>query len=337
MTRDGAAAIDGHIDAFLDYVRAEARLSPHTQTAYKTDLDDFAAFLAKKDVGAPRDVTRAHVTLYLFALRRRGAAPATSARRLAAIKSFCKFLVREGVVAADPTEDVSTPKQRTRLPRVLTPEEALRILGAPPDVTPHGIRDRAILELLYATGLRVSELVGLDVADVDLSMEIARARGKGSKERVVPMGSHAVRALLRYLREARPVIARGGAAESLFLHEPRGRRGARRMSRQEIWSVLRRHARAAGIDRPVSPHMLRHSFATHLLEGGADLRAVQEMLGHASIATTQIYTHVARDRIQQVYDSAHPRDRMRLPAGAGARGSGAGESTPAAKRQGGRT
>jgi integrase/recombinase XerD len=191
---------------------------------------------------------------------------------------------------------------------VLSREEVARLLSQPPAQTPEGLRDRAILELLYASGLRVAELVGLEVGDVDLEAEVVRVMGKGRRPRVVPMGTYAVRALEAYLNLGRPAILRGRQSRALFV-----RRGGKSLSRQRVWGMLRRYARLAGISTPVSPHMLRHSFATHLLEGGADLRAVQELLGHASIATTQIYTHVTREQLRQVFDRAHPRDRMPRP------------------------
>ncbi len=289
------------IDAFLDYLGAEAGLSERTRAAYRTDLEDFVAFAGRQGYQGPQDVRRPAVTLYLFALRRRGFQPATVARRLAALRSFYHFLVREGWVPADPTEDVASPKRASKLPRVLSAEEVARLLSQPDARTPEGLRDRAMLELLYSSGLRVSELVGLDVGHVDLEAELVRVLGKGNRERVVPLGSYAVRALQAYLSLGRPRLARGSSA--LFL----GRTG-RRLSRQWVWAALRRYARAAGIATRVSPHVLRHSFATHLLQGGADLRSVQELLGHASIATTQVYTHVARPHLREVFDRAHPRD-----------------------------
>ncbi len=289
------------VDAFLDYLGAEAGRSERTRAAYRADLLDFARFAAREGVHDPGAVTRPVVTLYLVSLRRRRLAPTTVARRLAALRGFYRFLLRERHVASDPTEDVSSPRRGEELPRVLSSEEVARLLAQPDPRTPEGLRDRALLELLYSSGLRVSELVGLDVGDVDLESELVRVLGKGSKERVVPVGSYAVRTLQAYLTLGRPRLARRSAA--LFVS-----RLGRRLSRQWVWRCLRRYARAAGISRPVTPHMLRHSFATHLLEGGADLRSVQELLGHASIATTQVYTHVARQHLRQAFDRAHPRD-----------------------------
>ena len=262
----------------------------------------------------PARVTRAAVTLYLVALRRRGRAPATVKRRAAAVRSFYKYLLRENVLSEDPTLDLAPPRLPVRLPRVLSVKEIEQLLAAPNLSTARGLRDRAMLELLYGSGLRVSEVIALNLGDVDLSVELVRCVGKGSKERVVPVGSHAVRALRAYQQEARPVLAGRRTPSALFLN----RRGGR-LTRQGCWKILRGYARQAGISRALTPHVLRHSFATHLLERGADLRAVQEMLGHASIATTQVYTHVARDRLRTVYAQAHPRAGMRI--GRGGRGS----------------
>lgn len=296
------------VEAFLDYARVEAGLSPHTCAAYHRDLTDFARFVRSRGIPSLLVVQRADVTLYLFALRQRGLAASTVARRLSALRSFYRFLVREGRAGSDPTEDVTGPRLGRRLPRVLSVEEVAQLLAQPRLDRPEGLRDRAILELLYASGLRVSELVALDVPDVDLEAELVRVVGKGRKERVVPVGSYAVRALREYLDRARARLVRRRATAALFVN-----RSGRRLGRQWIWTMLRRYAVQAGIRTFVSPHVLRHSFATHLLEGGADLRAVQELLGHANIATTQIYTHLTRDHVRAVFDRAHPRDRMPVP------------------------
>jgi integrase/recombinase XerD len=296
----------GSFEAYLAYASAERGLSRHTLEAYARDLADFAEFARRRGIDEPSGVRRATVTLYLLALRRGGLAPPSVARRLAAIRGWTGFLLREGLVADDPAADVMPARRPRPLPKVLTVGEVERLLAQPVGDGPVVLRDRAILELLYAAGLRVGELVALDVGDVHLAAEYVRCVGKGSKERVVPIGTHAVRALQRYLTHARPALAaRRRAVPALFLN----RRGGR-LSRQSVWNLLRACARSAGIRRPIGPHTLRHSFATHLLEGGADLRAVQEMLGHASVATTQIYTHLTRDRLREVYRRAHPRDRM---------------------------
>ena len=303
-----ADSLGRQIDAYLSYALAEQGLASRTIEAYHRDLDDFARFLRGRGTSRPDEVTRAAVTLYLVSLRRAGRAPATVRRRTAAVRAFYRYLLREQVVTHDPTLDLGAAKLPRRLPNVLTVDEVDRLLAAPAPTTPEGLRDRAILELMYSSGLRVSELVALDIGDVDLNAELVRCVGKGSKERFVPVGSRAVTALLAYQRRGRPILARRRTPRALFL----SRRG--RLTRQACWQLIRRHARRAGITRRVSPHVLRHSFATHLLEGGADLRAVQEMLGHASIGTTQVYTHVSRERVRAVYGRAHPRDSMRIPA-----------------------
>ena len=308
MSDDIPSAFTQQVDAYLSYALAEQGLAPRTIEAYKRDLDDFARFLRARGTTRPEDVTRAAVTLYLVSLRRRGRSPATVKRRTAAIRSFYHYLLREQMMEQDPTLDLGAPKLPRRLPNVLTVDEVDRLLSAPDPSTPEGLRDRAMLELMYGSGLRVGELVGLNLGDVDPAAELVRCLGKGSKERVVPVGSRAVAALLAYQRRGRPALARRRALQALFISS-RGR-----LTRQACWKLTRAHARRAGISRALTPHVLRHSFATHLLEGGADLRAVQEMLGHASISTTQIYTHVARDRLRAVYAQAHPREGMRIPS-----------------------
>ena len=308
MNTAASGRFERQIDAFLAFALTEEGLAPRSIEAYKRDLDDFAHFIAGRGVSDPAQVTRAAVTLYLVALRRRGRAPATVKRRAAAVRSFYKYLLREDVLTQDPTLDLAPPRLPRRLPKVLSIDEVERLLAAPDVSRPQGLRDRAMLELFYGSGLRVSEVVALNVGDVDLSVELVRCLGKGSKERLVPVGSHAVRALRVYQQTARAVLAGRRVPSALFLN----RRGGR-LTRQWCWKLLRGYARQAGITRPLTPHVLRHSFATHLLERGADLRAVQEMLGHASINTTQVYTHVARDRLRAVYAQAHPREGMRIP------------------------
>ena len=303
----GPDTFGSHVDAFLAYARTEQGLAPRTIEAYQQDLDDFVRFLRPRGAVGPESVTRAAVTLYLVTLRRRGRAPATVKRRAAAIRSFYHYLLREQLISSDPTLDLGAPKLPRRLPKTLSVEEIDRLLTSPDSSRPEGLRDRAMLELMYSSGLRVSELVGLNLGDVDLGAELVRCIGKGDKERFVPVGAKAVSALLSYQRSGRPALARRRVTQALFL----SRRG-RRLTRQGCWKLFKQYAKKARIIRPLTPHVLRHSFATHLLEGGADLRAVQEMLGHASIGTTQIYTHVSRDHLRGVYARAHPRDGMRI-------------------------
>ena len=319
---DGAGSdlLERLIGDFLDGLRVERGLAAHTLAAYRRDLADFAAFLRRRGL-EPGGITRGVLRAYLHDLQQRGRAPSTLARRLAALRGFCRYLHEEGHLPADPAEGMSSPRPGRRLPRVLAVEEVERVLEEPDPHTPAGLRDRALLELLYATGLRVSELVGLNLDDLLLDHGLVRCRGKGGKERVVPVAAPAVAALRAYLRQGRPVLARRPGERALFLN----RRGGR-LSRQAVWKLIRAAARQAGLRRPVSPHTLRHSFATHLLAGGADLRSVQELLGHADISTTQIYTHLTRQHLLQAYLRAHPRMRASRPAA----GPGHGGRPPAA-------
>jgi integrase/recombinase XerD len=258
--------------------------------------------LAKQGVADWGAVRREHLLAHLVALARRGLAPRSQARALSAIRALHRLLVVEKLSATDPTENVDAPRTGLRLPKLLSREEVDALLAAPSPRTAAGRRDRAMLEVLYATGLRVSELVGLGVNDVRLETRMLLARGKGSKERIVPLGAPAAAALREYLRGPREALLRGRASKDLFV-TPRGAR----MTRQGFWKLLNRYARGAGVKRRISPHQLRHSFATHLLEGGADLRSVQAMLGHADVATTQIYTHVERSHVKRLYEKHHPR------------------------------
>jgi integrase/recombinase XerD len=305
--RRSPRALARAIEGYLTYLLAERGLAAHTVDAYSRDLADFMDFTAQRGVVRPADIHRSTLTLYLLALRRRGLAPSSTARRLAAVRGWTAYLLREGAIDDDPAMDVTPARRPRHLPDVLTVGEVERLLAQPRGDGPRVLRDRAMLELLYAAGLRVSELVALDVGDAHLGVEYVRCTGKGSKERIVPIGAAAVRALQRYLAHARPVLVARRPTAALFVN----RRGGR-LTRQSVWVLLRASARAAGIRKPIHPHTLRHSFATHLLDGGADLRAVQEMLGHASVVTTQIYTHLTRSRLRDVYRRAHPRDRMAI-------------------------
>lgn len=301
------------VDAFLRHITIERGLSAHTVAAYRRDLAGYLAWLDERGVEDTDAVTGELVTG--FAAERASSDPppaSTSLARLqSAIRSFHRFLAREGIVTDDPTTKLRPPKAPMRLPKALPVEDVLRLLDAagpaPEDAAPGelvGLRDRALLELLYATGARVSEIVDLDVDDLKHG-EVLRVRGKGSKERIVPVGSYARASVDAYLTRARPELSRRGrATPRAFL----GARGAP-LSRQSAWLVIQQAAERAGITAHVSPHTLRHSFATHLLQGGADVRVVQELLGHASVATTQIYTHVTVDALRDVYLTSHPRAR----------------------------
>lgn len=276
-------------------------LAPASINAYKSDLKKFGAWLAKQGLRV-EECDRSHIRLYLAQLRTQGIAPRTTARVLSALRGFFRYLLERGRQDRDPTLELENPKLLRALPRFLRREEVDALLAAPPTNTPQGLRDKAMLEVLYATGLRVSELVSLQVAQVRLDPGFVRVVGKGNKERVVPLGSSAREYLSRYLREARPALAGGKAPEELFL-TVRGEA----MTRQRFWQIIKGYGRAVGIATPLSPHVLRHSFATHLLENGADLRALQMMLGHADISTTEIYTHITQERLRQLYDRSHPR------------------------------
>jgi len=293
--------LEPFLDAFVAYLRAERGLSPRTVEAYARDLVEYLETLRQARVGTPEAVRQEHVRGHLVTLGRRLSAR-SQARHLAAIRTFHRFLVAERHAAADPTEQVETPRQARRLPVFLTLDEVEALLEAPRDTTAAGLRDRAMLHVLYATGLRVSELVGLSLNSVQLDAGYLVARGKGDKERLVPLGRRAVAAVRAWLGRGRPALLRGRSSRALFV----GPRGTA-LTRQGVWKLLRRHALAAGIKKRLSPHKLRHSFATHLVERGADLRAVQAMLGHADIGTTEIYTHLSRRHLRSVYDKTHPR------------------------------
>ncbi|GMA60677.1 site-specific tyrosine recombinase XerD [Alicyclobacillus fastidiosus] len=294
--------MDEWIQRFVEYLTVERGLSTNTLESYERDLHTFESYLVKRGSCVVQDVQQHHIIAFLGYLHEAGRANSTISRNLASIRSFFHFLIREDFILQDPTVHVDTPKIEKRLPRVLTPEEVESLLRAPDQKSPSGLRDYAMLELLYATGIRVSELVSLQATDVHLSSGFLRCMGKGGKERIIPIGEYAVHALSSYLERARPHFVRKTKHEALFLNHH-----GMQMSRQGFWKILKKYAQEAGILKDITPHTLRHSFATHLLERGADLRAVQEMLGHADISTTQIYTHVTKGRLKEIYAAAHPR------------------------------
>jgi integrase/recombinase XerD len=297
MAKPAAAS---HVEEFLAYLELERALSRTTLASYRQDLEDFLTFLRGRGL-APVGVGTPDVREFLQVMRRRRS-PASVARKLSALRGFYKFLAQEGRVARSPTAFVETPRLWRRLPQTLRVEEVEGMLRSV-SAQGLGLRDLAILELLYACGLRVSELVSLDVTSCNLDAGFLRCIGKGNKERVVPIGRRATEALRRYLREERPrLTARRGQEPALFVG-----RGGRRLTRQRIFQLVRRYAAAGRIEKRIGPHTLRHSFATHLLERGADLRSVQELLGHATISTTQRYTHVDRARLKAVHEKYHPR------------------------------
>ncbi len=306
-----ADSIELEAGRYLDHLAVERGLSDHTLQAYRRDLRRYLAFLARRNVSAPDQVDEALLRSFLASLSAstygdedRAYEASSVARTLSAVRSFHRFLLREGIAARDPATAVRQPKLPRSLPRPLAVDEVKRLLEAPEEGTSVGLRDRALLELLYGSGLRVSELVGTDVDDVDLDEGAVRVLGKGGKEREVPLGRFGRDAVAAYLTHARPVFASAASRGALFLNQRGGR-----LTRQSVNRMLAVHVAGARIDRRVTPHSLRHSFATHLLEGGADVRVVQELLGHASVATTQIYTLVTKEHLREVYYTSHPRAR----------------------------
>jgi integrase/recombinase XerD len=291
---------------FLAYLELERGLSRNTLEAYRSDLLQFGEYLDRHGLEAVQ-ASHGELAAFLSELARGDethppAAPTTLGRKVACLRSFYRHLRREGLMEHDPTADLHGPRKPQRLPRVLTRDEVARLLSQPQGGGPLALRDRALLELMYACGLRASEAVGLELRDLDLEEGLLRARGKGSKERIVPIGRQAVAALLAYRRSGRPVLLGEGVQQRLFVN----RRGGA-LTRQGLYKIVQGHARRAGLQERMSPHTLRHSFATHLLAGGCDLRSLQEMLGHADLATTQVYTHLSADRLKDAYFSAHPR------------------------------
>ena len=289
------------VAAWLDHLRVERGLAANTLAAYERDLAALAAFAEKRKVPLV-ELSHKQLADFVGSLRERGLSARSQARHVFSIRGFYAFALREGLAAADPTENVRPPRAFRGLPRYLTPPQVDALLAAPGVETAVGLRDRAILEVLYATGLRASELTSLTLEGLDLELGVVRVLGKGSKERLVPLGREAQRWTRRYLDETRPLFARNASPPVVFLSQRGGR-----LSAMGLWGIVRRHAVTAGVERVLTPHVLRHSFATHLLERGADLRALQAMLGHADISTTQIYTHVSRERLRQIYDKLHPR------------------------------
>ncbi len=294
-----------YLGRFEDYLRFERGLTATTASAYTTDLAQLVTFLGERGFDTPDAVTAADLREYVYHLKRSGRAASSIRRKLSAMRGYFGFLQAEALIDSDPSELIEGPKAARRLPSVLSLEEVERLLAAPQGERALAVRDRAILELMYATGVRISELVKLRVRDLDLDEALLRVEGKGSKERIVPVGRAALQAVRAYLESARPELSAAfpqpGEGVLFF-----GRRG-RALTRKGAWDIVRRHVVGAGIRTHVTPHTLRHSFATHLLEGGADIAAVQEMLGHADISTTQIYTHLDRSYLAEVHRRYHPR------------------------------
>ena len=290
--------LSGEVSSFLNYCRVEKGLSANTLEAYARDLKAFSDF-RKAQTGIPAlgDLRR-----YLDSLSQNGLGARSIARHMATLRNFYRFLAADGRIDTDPTERLVSPKQWQAIPKFLNRDEIDRLLAAPDTAKPTGVRDRAMLELLYATGLRVSELCGLRILDVRFETGVLSAIGKGNKQRITPIGKSALAAVRQYLDQARPKLLRGRSSQFLFVTARGGR-----LTRQAFWKLLVQSGKKAGIFHNLTPHVIRHSFATHLLEGGADLRSVQTMLGHADISTTQIYTHVMRSRLRQTIEQHHPR------------------------------
>jgi integrase/recombinase XerD len=301
-----ARAFEHHVLDFLAYLEFERGLSRNTLEAYRSDLLQLGAYFERNDVHAEA-ATHADLTGFLTELAkgselRPPVAPATLQRKAACMRSFYRHLRRDEVIDHDPTADLRAPRKQQKLPQVLTRDEIAKLLAAPRGTTAGALRDRALLELMYACGLRASEAIGLQLMDIDLRAGVLRARGKGSKERLVPIGREAIAALRIYLDRSRPKLVGLSDEPHLFVNQRGGG-----LTRQGLYKIVQRHAKAAGLDDRMSPHTLRHTFATHLLAGGCDLRSLQEMLGHADVATTQIYTHLSAERLKDVYFKAHPR------------------------------
>ncbi len=290
------------LDQFIMFLKVERGLSRNTIEAYSRDLVAFMAYLDEQRRADIKNVGALEVRGYLVHLADRGLSSRSQARGVSAMRTFFRFLARERFIAANPMGTVDAPKIGRSLPHFLNEHDVEMLLKAPRDDTPQGIRDRAMLEVLYATGLRASEIVGLKSQEVNLSAGFLQTMGKGAKERVVPLGSEAIRNIRAYLSESRPRLEKGLRSESLFIS-----RAGKPMTRQWFWKMIKTYASLAGLTKHISPHVVRHSFATHLLNHGADLRSLQMMLGHADISTTQIYTHVTRERLKEIHKTYHPR------------------------------
>jgi integrase/recombinase XerD len=297
-----AQAARFHLQEFQEHLSLEAGHSPHTVAAYRRDVERLAAYAASKGIGTPGELTTAVLRDFVFLLKDLGLAGATIRRTISGVRTWFGFLVGEGLVDRDPSDRLETPRRWRTLPETLSVDEVTRLLESPAIDDTMVWRDRALLELGYGAGLRVSELCTLELADLFLADGLLRAFGKGRKERLVPLGRPVIAVVSTYLHALRPTLDRGATAQRLLLNA-RGKP----LSRVGAWSIVKKHAERAGITKRVTPHTLRHSFATHLLEGGADLRAVQEMLGHADLSTTQIYTHVDREYLRSVHRQFHPR------------------------------
>lgn len=294
--------MDKLLQAFIEYLLVEKGLSSNTIEAYQRDISKLLEYLKHKSIKQIDNVSKDTLAAYIFYLKKKEQSPATIARQIAALKGFFRFLCLEGVIGVDPSLNLESPKLAKKLPRVLSEEEMINLLEKKNTDKPIELRDLAILELLYATGMRVSELVNLNLGQVDLDLAFVRCVGKGDKERIIPLGLIAVHAIKAYLKEIRPKLLKNVAELALFLNHH-----GQRMTRQGYWKLIKKYAQTTGLTKAITPHTLRHTFATHLLAHGADLRSVQELLGHADVATTQIYTHLTKSRLKEVYEKTHPR------------------------------
>ena len=286
----------------MNYLAVEKGLSKNTLESYRRDLEKFIAFVSKHQISKPEEVDRDALNLFIADLKIKGRATSTISRGIASIRSFFNFLLQEGLIDTNPTLELESPKLEKKLPRVLTTGEIDRLLAQPLAGDNNGLRDKAMLELLYASGIRVSELVSLNISDFDPRVGFLRCSGKGMKERIVPIGTLAINSVNEYVIRSRPRLLKTNGETALFVNQH-----GNRLTRQGFWKILKKYARKTDIPGEITPHTLRHSFATHLLENGADLRSVQEMLGHSDISTTQIYTQITRRKIREVYDQTHPR------------------------------
>lgn len=294
--------MNDYLQDFLHYLIVEKRLAKNTISAYKQDLNAYLHFLQTQNIDSLQKVTREDILKYLGHLQNENKAISSIARTVSSIKAFHQFLYRDEILSEDVTAHINTPKIKKQLPKVLSQAEVERLLAQPDESTPFGIRNKAMLELLYATGIRVSELIQINLDDIHLHNGLLKTTGKGNKERLIPIGMMAKKALTKYLKYGRPHIVKNRQEQALFLN-----RLGKRLTRQGFWKIIKQLALEAKIEKTLTPHTLRHSFATHLLENGADLRSVQEMLGHSDISTTQIYTHVTNQHLKKVYKQYHPR------------------------------
>ena len=294
--------LENFIDLFTDFLKVERGMSDNTISAYTHDLQKYDGYISKLRIGTVLQLEKKHITRFIHDQKEKGISSVSIARNLSAIKSFYRFLIRERLLKKDPSSTIETPKLWKKIPEVLTAKEVDKLLSQPNFRKPKGLRDKAILELMYATGLRVSEAASLSVNNLNLEVGFLRVLGKARKERIVPLGKKSAHFLLRYIAESRPKLLKDNQSQHLFISSYK-----RKLSRQSIWKMIKFYLKNARIRKDVHPHTLRHSFATHLLEGGADLRSVQEMLGHSSISTTQIYTHINRARLKEIHRKFHPR------------------------------